>query len=104
MWNIKPEKMCRKHLLGEHVECHMFVGCINKKMNLKGYIDNGLLEIHNLKLRHERIKSEMLKRGYEHNSPLPGFKNLKKGKINIKENIKELKRRCVHCRGIINKK
>ena len=36
MWMIDPTMLCTKHLLGEHVELHMFVGTINKnkKLNL----------------------------------------------------------------------
>ena len=30
MWNVDVTKMCNKHLLGEHVEMHMFVGIIIK--------------------------------------------------------------------------
>ena len=26
MWMVNPGFMCNKHLLGEHVECHMLVG------------------------------------------------------------------------------
>jgi len=71
MWNLDVKKMCRKHLLGEHVECHMFVGYINKKKNLQGYLDKGLLEIHNLKSRHEKIVKEMKRRNFQHNSKHP---------------------------------
>lgn len=29
MWMVDPKIMCRKHLLGEHLELHMLAGCIN---------------------------------------------------------------------------
>lgn len=61
---VDPAVLCRKHLLGEHVECHMFVGAILKGISLAGYKAKGLIEIHNLKLRHEALSREMLKRGY----------------------------------------
>lgn len=38
MWKVNPKNMCRQHLLGEHVECHMFVGAILKGISLSGYI------------------------------------------------------------------
>jgi len=98
MWNIKPELMCDKHLLGEHVEIHMFVGCLNKGKSVKGYLEKGLLEIHNLNNRHKNIIIEMKKRKFNHNSSLPDYKKLKKGKVNVKENLIELKNRCEKCR------
>ncbi len=44
MWNVLPEYLCRKHLLGEHVEMHMFVGTIKRGVSLNGYIKNKLVE------------------------------------------------------------
>jgi hypothetical protein len=28
MWMVPPKVMCRKHLLGEHVEIHMLAGSL----------------------------------------------------------------------------
>lgn len=70
MWMVNPKVMCRNHLLGEHVEVHMFAWNIDNKRAIDGYLANGLLEIHNLYCRHEEIKKEMMRRGYKHNSPL----------------------------------
>lgn len=69
-WMIDPSKMCVKHLLGEHVEHHMFVGALNKRKTLTGYIENNLLEPKSLVVRHNALVAEMLKRGFKHNSPL----------------------------------
>ena len=30
MWLVPPSHMCRKHLLGEHVELHMLLGTLKK--------------------------------------------------------------------------
>jgi hypothetical protein len=98
MWNVNPRIMCRNHLLGEHLEMHMFVGCLNKGKSIEGYLD-GLLEIHNLKKRHRELVKEMGRRGYNHNSPLPKFKVKKRGKINSKKSRKELLKRCKKCGG-----
>ena len=76
MWMIDPTMLCRKHLLGEHVELHMFIGTINKNKKLNGYRENGLVEVHNIKSRHAELVSEMKSRGMNHNSPLQKFKNL----------------------------
>ena len=43
MWMVDPKIMCRKHLLGEHVEHHMFVGTINKRISIVGYLRDNLL-------------------------------------------------------------
>ena len=50
MWMVEPKKMCRKHLMGEHVEIHMLIGSMRKGKSIKGFIDNGLLEISQLPL------------------------------------------------------
>jgi len=98
MWNIDPKKLCRKHLLGEHLEMHMFAGSINKKISMKGYLDKGFLEIHNLKKRHDALVEEMKSRGYNHKSPLPMIINNKKiGKVNVKNSIKVLTEKCHEC-------
>lgn len=97
IWNVNPELMCREHILGEHLECHMFIGCINKNKNIKGYIKNGLVEIHNLKQRHNQLAEEIKKRGYKHKSPLPKFRSYRAGKINKFKSINDLKNRCKEC-------
>lgn len=102
MWGLPPSNMCRKHLLGEHVEMHMFVGAINKGKNIQGYINKGLVDVREIISRHDILVNEMVKRGYNHTSPLPSF-NVKLtvfGEINILENQKELNRRCKDCRAI----
>lgn len=97
MWNVETSHMCDKHLLGEHVEMHMFVGTINKKKSIRGYLEKGLVEIHNLKKRHNQLSKEMKRRNMKHLSPLPPYKNIKMGNVNIKKNEIELKRRCNNC-------
>ena len=36
MWMVPVQYMCRKHLLGEHVEHHMLVGSIHKGLSMRG--------------------------------------------------------------------
>lgn len=103
MWNVYPKFMCRKHLLGEHVECHMFVGTINKNISIKGYVAKGLLEVHNLASRHEELSQELIRRNYNHNSPLPVFESWCEGSINTESNLNELARRCPECKKRIEK-
>jgi hypothetical protein len=104
MWMINPRKMCRQHLLGEHKELHQAVGSILKNKSLKGHLEKGQIEIHNIKSRHARLAKEMLRRNYKHKSPLAKFKQIKLGKVNKKENYKELSRRCKNCRKLIKDK
>lgn len=70
MWLVDPKHMCRNHLLGEHLECHMFLGAMLHGKNLAGYINNGLLDVRCLKSRHEELAVEMRRRGYRHSSIL----------------------------------
>lgn len=102
-WNIPPELLCRKHLLGEHVENHMFIGCIKKGTSLKGYIDKGLVEVHNIKKRHDELVNEMIKRGYNHKTDLKEFICKDSGYVDSEQNIKELYRRCPECRKRIER-
>ncbi|MEM3563393.1 MAG: pyrimidine dimer DNA glycosylase/endonuclease V [Candidatus Jordarchaeaceae archaeon] len=73
IWDIPPEKLCGKHLLGEHRELHAIWEILTQ--GKKGYSHHpetlrwkGKLKC--LYLRHEKLIGEMEKRGYKHNSPL----------------------------------
>lgn len=70
MWMVDPKLMCRKHLLGEHVELHMIVGAINKGKSLEGFLVDNMLEPRSIIRRHEELAEEMARRGYNHKSPL----------------------------------
>lgn len=101
MWNVDPSKMCNKHLLGEHVELHMLIGCIKKNKSLKGFVENKLVEIHNIIERHEDLVLEILNRGMKHKSPIDDSVQLwEEGKVDREKNLIELKRRCVRCREL----
>ncbi len=98
MWMIDPSKLCRKHLLGEHLECTMFVGTINKGISIKGYLNGGLLQVDKLKERHDQLAEEMVRRGYKHKSPLPDFKyEGENGSVDSAANEIELHNRCKDC-------
>jgi len=73
IWDIKPDVLCRQHLLGEHRELHAIWSIIIN--NKKGYSRHPEIlrwrgKLKALYLRHEKIVLEMKKRGYNHNSPL----------------------------------
>lgn len=99
MWNVPVDLMCDKHLRGEHVETHMFVGSISKGKSLTGFIQDGLFYGPELQQRHDDLAAEMLARGGNHNSPLEGFSGYlqKENHIDVQSNIRELARRCPDC-------
>lgn len=92
-----PATMCRQHLLGEHLELHMFVGSINKGLSLQGYIDAGLVETASIAFRHEQLVQEMARRGFQHASPLYYTDSLNQGQVPRDEARGELHRRCSRC-------
>ena len=102
-WQVDPKFLCRKHLLGEHVEIHMFVGTINKNISMKGYIEKGLVDPSKLTSRHQELVSEMKSRGYNHKSELIEFSCNQVGYVDIENNIIELSKRCPNCCERINR-
>ena len=110
MWQVNPKIMCRNHLLGEHVELHMFKSSIEKGINMDGYIKSNLLEPLSIINRHEKLVSEMDRRGYNHSSTI-GYLRLYqlfdikdyRYKIDKKKSLKELLRRCKECRKLFRR-
>lgn len=103
-WLVDTRYLCTKHLFGEHVEHHMFIGTLKKNRSIKGYIDKGLLNPNTLYRRHEELVQEIKKRGFKHNSNLEVVTLPKiQGKINIENNILDLKNRCTKCNELIQK-
>ena len=98
MWKIDPKLLCRQHLLGEHLEMHMFAGCLREGKSLAGYVRAHLVELDCIQSRHDELAKEMLRRGYKHLSPLKPFPCHKDGKVDVDSNIKELTERCTECR------
>ena len=75
IWDIPPDKLCRKHLLGEHSELHAIWTILTQ--GRKGYSRHpetmrwkGKLKA--LYDRHQNLVHEMTRRGYKHHSPLSG--------------------------------
>jgi hypothetical protein len=97
---VNPRVMCRQHLLGEHAEIHMFIGTISRGKSVKGYLEKGLLEVHNLYSRHEELVEEMKRRGYNHHSEVEKkWKSTEKtGSIDRKKSVDELINRCSNCK------
>ncbi len=101
-WGVDPSLLCDKHLLGEHVEMHMFAGTLKKGISVAGYVDDGLIEVDKILTRHDELAEEMTLRGMNHKSPMPDGLVLKPmGWIDNFANLKELCRRCEKCRARI---
>jgi len=108
---VEPKLLCRKHLLGEHVEHHMFLGTLKKNISVGGYLRDGLLDILSLKTRHDALVAEMISRGYRHhsatettNEQLIAYAEQWKhipSCINVETNLAELCRRCPDCKSRI---
>ncbi|MEI6093153.1 MAG: hypothetical protein WCQ47_05655, partial [bacterium] len=88
-----------------HSELHKFIPSFKKKVSVAGRI--GHIELSKYKERHDALAVEMLQRGYQHKSPLeaPDFSYLPKehyeAKVDKKESLKELCKRCSDCRNNI---
>ena len=97
---VDPQVMCDKHLLGEHVELHMFIGTIKKGIRVDGYIKNDLLEIQSIYSKHDDLIKEMNKRGMKHKSPLQliDISNVKKITIPRGWSKHQLISRCNECK------
>lgn len=111
MWLCDPKILCRKHLLGEHLEMHMFIGTLNKGKKIDGFLENNLFEPTSLFQRHEDLKDEMKNRGYNHKSNICeshcySVLDLPKEKQNWKVDkdmaLKELLDRCPECHSRFN--
>lgn len=99
MWGVNPKYMCNQHLLGEHVEMHMFIGTIRRGKNIDGYIKNKLVNPCLIKERHNELVKEMIKRGMNHKSPMNDYEIIfcLNVPIDVKANEQELKKRCKNC-------
>jgi len=99
MWKVDPKTMCQQHLLGEHVEMHMMIGTLKKGRSVQGFVDGGLMEVHNVIRRHDRLAREMVRRGMNHKSPAEKIELHRAGRVDVVASLRELKKRCPGCRA-----
>jgi len=78
----------------------MFMGCLNKGKKLDGYLSNNLFEPRSLVSRHDELASEMIRRGYNHKSPISLDDGivLSEQKINPIISQMDLLSRCAACK------
>ena len=104
MWMVNPGFMCNKHLLGEHVECHMLVGHLQRRRRITNYIRLNLLQPYSLRERHDQLALEMEDRCMVHASRLPEFdlsylpEEHRTYTVNVEDSLIELSRRCSECK------
>ncbi len=98
MWTVPPRTMCRKHLLGEHVEIHMAAASLKLGKSVDGFITRGLLELRSLRTRHDQLVAEMVRRGYRHASPLGRVPLRTEGKVDRRRTALDLAVGCPECR------
>lgn len=101
MWlGVDPKLMCEKHLSGEHVEMHMFVGSLAQGKSIDGYIIDGLIELGKIKERHDLLAAEITARGRLHATPIrdePTYLSFAK-RTHGGHAMTELVHRCITCR------
>lgn len=75
IWDIHPQHLCRKHLLGEHRELHGLWNILTKHKGIGGYSRHPetlrwVGKAKALYMRHQAIVAELHRRGYNHHSDL----------------------------------
>ena len=111
MWMLPPEYLCRNHLLGNHNEIHKHKHNFEKQHSIHGRIyPIVLIEPESMKTYHDKLAEEMLRRGYNHQSPyeMPVLSYLpddeRYAKVDLEYNLKDLMNRCENCKTRILEK
>jgi len=104
MWMIDPKLLCRKHLLGEHGEIHKHKHNFVKQHSIRKRISPVVqIEPSKMKERHDELAAEIVRRGYNHQSPFeqPDISYLsndeRNAKVNLNISLRDLSKRCPEC-------
>jgi len=104
VWDIPPNYLCDKHLLGQHLEIHtMHSVIINGKKGYAKHPETMRWRGHEDELRgvHEATAKEMITRGFNHKSPLAGSYVSQVSVLGIVDpiwrQIEELRRKYCNC-------
>jgi hypothetical protein len=96
--------MCNKHLLGEHGEIHKHRHNFIKKHSIAGRLFPVVqIEPLNMRSRHDELSQEMVKRGFNHQSPyeqpsLDYLSNYERdAKVDLDISKRDLSSRCIEC-------
>jgi hypothetical protein len=105
MWQLPTNFLCQKHLLGEHGEIHKHKHNFEKHHSISGRISPiVLIEPESMQKRHDELAQEMIRRGYNHQSPYeqPDLSylsdNERYAKVDLDYNIRDLMDRCPECK------
>jgi hypothetical protein len=98
--------LCRKHLLGEHGEIHKHLPSFRRGYSITGrFFPVIQIELSSLESRHNELAEEMIRRGYNHKSPLIDIPELEKIypqyydlKVDLDYNLRDLIDRCPECK------
>lgn len=105
MWCLDSSLLCRAHLIAEHGEIHSVATVLkNRTRKGLGWICNLLLHDYlggDLKVRHDELVHEMLKRGYKHLTPMPD-RMIFGGKVDVRRSKRDLMARCEACKRNFN--
>jgi len=100
---VDPQVLCRKHLLGEHGEIHKHRHNFVKHHSITKRIELGQIEPSSMEARHDALVVEMLRRGYNHQSPYeqPDISYLPKEQqsfmVDVDQSLADLIDRCPEC-------
>jgi len=102
IWDLSPRLLCRNHLLGEHNELHAIWSVITG--GRKGYARHPEVmrwrgRLRALSARHDRIVEEMVRRGWNHRSPLDRRKATGSSRQTCMVNSLAEQRKILHKKG-----
>jgi len=103
MWMVPAHLLCKEHLMGEHLDLHIFIGRLRMGANLVTYCERNLFEPQSLKSRHDELVQEMVRRGYSHNSPMQDLQlpeQLTQYKMDVDCAHRDLTNRCKKCKSL----
>lgn len=101
LWKVDPKHLCKDHLLGEHKEMHQEVGTLlnhpHGEAIVQGHAEKGQVDTSMIQERHDELVEELLRRGYNHDSPMDYDDEHDLGEIDLDYNRRDLKNRCDDC-------
>jgi hypothetical protein len=105
LWLLQPKLLCNLHLWCEHIEAHVFAMLLEGKNSLQYFIDRGVVEVHNIRPRHDALAVELLRRGMKHDRkwPLPKFTEFEAGHVDRALALRTLTAACTDCARRANK-
>lgn len=103
LWAVPPKYLCEQHLLGEHKEMHQEAGTLANHPHgdaiCYGHAKKAQVRVGWLEQRHDKLATELSRRGNNHNSPfdydLSEYDDI--GYVDRYANVVDLYNRCDAC-------